>query len=1481
MSDSPSSSSGASSSSSSDSEDSPANRATRVPRGGPDGGPPRVLSEMDDAQLQEKMQRAQERLQGLDRHVEELRQRSEEHDARSRGKLPPEQTAEYLAKMKQLERKRQDLLKVEMDRAEEMRRRRAERGLPPIPVDTSAAGRAAMAERLEAEAKAGQARLDAYKRSKDWAQAETAHEARLKREREKRERERVAELARGGADHSPPPESRRGDDSSDADSLGRRSDDARGRDGRRDRPTGRDHRRDLSRGRRRERREGTAHGGFGHASDREPGDAPPPGYRSAPPPHSVQPPGTYVPGAPYHPGHHPGGYPGMYPPGGYHPHPPGMMGFPGHPAYPPAPYGMYPPSFGDAGDRGARDGGEKRGEASAASGGTPEYASKLKSQVEELQRSLESLLEVARSGRGFGGGSNRGGGDAEGGGGGGSARGAVPDLPRLPDEIKNDEEMKRMYAEHVRDMLKLQLDIGREARVVELERLRTEMLQLKDGILPADATRRAVNAAAANVPAAYPGYPPPPYAFPGAYGSAGPGPYAPGGGPGGDPGAAHSDTLGPAARAAAADMDQTPAANRPFTRVSGELRGVEPDGVLDSGAPSRRSRGSGGGSRAGPPQARDPPQGGPGPRALTPVVEDIGGESPGVVPPGVSPGEGDARSEYSIDEGGSRSDFDSGGSYDSGDGSSDSYYSDDDSERRLRRGLGREVPRRTVRVVLEGAGPMELKDSPARLVAALYEGHEPSRDAGGGAVRARGPLLEPSGHDRGGAARYKWRAKVTMRGVHVTAATKLVLELHAAQPPGQTDGFGREGGGAGFGGGPGGEEVVAWAHIPVLGPDGEPPSGLQVTPLLQLPLMLDAERTMRMEGSKVEVRVFVEPENLDREPTPPGTPRAGGGEAGGGGGRGVGGSVGFGGDGDLIGGKPAWLGGRGVRAQELEANRREDIPGVPRRAWREVRHVGAGGTGGRGEPFQTGDGLVFCVDAARFLPPNVTISRVCGRVISAANDALAPEFVAHAKLDSLAYSPRFHARLRFATGRWNNATATALLQIETIERETSQQRTVGYVVFPFFIDPNTGEPPTKSDAKGVRLKEGGFQLPVYAATAGSGSGFSLAEVLQRPKIPCASVLVRALVATRADTPANKQVPQYEDGAYDSGATFPTAVERRLYAHRVSQPGPPVREAMLELARRTFAPNVLSGMTESDLERWMGKRLERPQFANEKPLNYRRSDAYVPDLGFHVAVDGASRLSKAAFHVAVHSLFPPGTFYASKASDDVAFTQQPDIASSLVAPRWRDGFHARQHVIHEPNLVVVIDVRALVGRVATPVGWALLPVFEEGSEFIASGAFQLPLFQGPVPLPLMQDLVKGQAEGRGVMEVIQGWLEDKKVKFTPDKASVYARLLEDQRLGMLPEPAGSANAGVVFPPYVGEKLEPAFVKKSAGKPYAKNIPRGTLAEEYVAENNALVAASLGLPFVRGGGGFGFGAGRGGDEYSESGYSSTTFTTQTAR
>jgi hypothetical protein len=64
----------------------------------------------------------------------------------------------------------------------------------------------------------------------------------------------------------------------------------------------------------------------------------------------------------------------------------------------------------------------------------------------------------------------------------------------------------------------------------------------------------------------------------------------------------------------------------------------------------------------------------------------------------------------------------------------------------------------------------------------------------------------------------------------------------------------------------------------------------------------------------------------------------------------------------------------------------------------------------------------------------------------------------------------------------------------------------------------------------------------------------------------------------------------------------------------------------------------------------------------------------------------------------------------------------------------------------------------------------------------------------------------------VEETVQGWIDSKKVKYTSDKSSVFVRLLEDQRLGMIPDPAGPSTAGVVFPSYVGEKLQPVWPGK---------------------------------------------------------------------
>jgi len=39
------------------------------------------------------------------------------------------------------------------------------------------------------------------------------------------------------------------------------------------------------------------------------------------------------------------------------------------------------------------------------------------------------------------------------------------------------------------------------------------------------------------------------------------------------------------------------------------------------------------------------------------------------------------------------------------------------------------------------------------------------------------------------------------------------------------------------------------------------------------------------------------------------------------------------------------------------------------------------------------------------------------------------------------------------------------------------------------------------------------------------------------------------------------------------------------------------------------------------------------------------------------------------------------------------------------------------------------------------------------------------------------------------------------------------------------------------------MQPVFLKKSSGKPYAKAIPRGVLADDWITENNAVLAASM--------------------------------------
>ena len=157
--------------------------------------------------------------------------------------------------------------------------------------------------------------------------------------------------------------------------------------------------------------------------------------------------------------------------------------------------------------------------------------------------------------------------------------------------------------------------------------------------------------------------------------------------------------------------------------------------------------------------------------------------------------------------------------------------------------------------MLEGAGPIDLTNAPARIVAAAYEGanRRGTLPAPHGSLAWKTLLAQPSSHAAGGAARGRGRAspRGSRHQRHRRDKTRARASRGAADEGIGADIYGHEAV-------VGPEELVAWAHIPVLGPEGVPLSGLQVSPLLQLPLMLSADRTgSRIEGSKVEVRVWV------------------------------------------------------------------------------------------------------------------------------------------------------------------------------------------------------------------------------------------------------------------------------------------------------------------------------------------------------------------------------------------------------------------------------------------------------------------------------------------------------------------------------------------------------------------------------------------------------------------------------------------------
>ncbi|KAK9815471.1 hypothetical protein WJX72_004235 [[Myrmecia] bisecta] len=750
----------------------------------------------------------------------------------------------------------------------------------------------------------------------------------------------------------------------------------------------------------------------------------------------------------------------------------------------------------------------------------------------------------------------------------------------------------------------------------------------------------------------------------------------------------------------------------------------------------------------------------------------------------------------------------------------------------------------------------------------LYDGYEPVMASADTPVKVVTPFKEAGAGENEG--RVTWAEKLVMPDVRLRSSSMLVLEVHCLRPGPPADGTDPK------------PEMVAWAFAQAL-QNGEVVGGLQSVPVYKLPLMLKAQRKFTFDHAFIDFSM-ADTEPVEPEPVPD------------------------------IPVKPPVAEDEDKDAPPPRPKGPEDVKGVPTAAWCRVQ---------RGvppsEPFKPGEGFMLMIDSARYLPGNVTVSKVTGSVWSCDRQLLCAPFEALCTLDSDAYLPSYNCQISLGSGpdRFDDPTATLLLQIDTVERESRELRCVGYAALPLFIDPRENGQPVRKNINDYVLNQGGFQIPLHIAPPDRDDPtFKGSSLEGSPRVPCASILLRLLDMNSARHQRNRKPPKYSDRAYDTSRALPNAVETNVFYIMLLREPLPVRTALKRLINpaldpagapaggqkkdATAGPQKAGGLfgfggrfgkakeavvvsndaeeadsenegepevvqeaqpvvvdegpqlPDAELQEIMKAKLTRPELWNDVPLNYGRNLPYNKELGFHVAIDSAMKLPRALPAAAIMSLTPPGAFYQEiPVIDDVAVTLQYDMDAPLTSPTWLDGYHRFTLIPYDPALCVILDVRTVIPGSGTtaPVGWAALPVFDKGTRYVATGHYQLPLFQGLPSKALLEEMAAA-----GDMEAaVADNLKAGRLKYLVSNGSVFVRLMDDQRAGQLDDRADStaAKTQLRFPTYLADmpRLLLEFTREArGGRTYDNARSKDIPVQLWIHELNDAIIAATGLDQV---------------------------------
>lgn len=506
--------------------------------------------------------------------------------------------------------------------------------------------------------------------------------------------------------------------------------------------------------------------------------------------------------------------------------------------------------------------------------------------------------------------------------------------------------------------------------------------------------------------------------------------------------------------------------------------------------------------------------------------------------------------------------------------------------------------------------------------------------------------------------------------------------------------------------------------------------------------------------------------------------------------------------------------------------------------------------------YKHSHGIDLYIDSARFLPPDVTITRIIGGVYNSKFKLQGLKIIYTSLPDEPdALNPDFNLRAEIRNEKFDPASRLVIWLI-TINRTTKTVECIGHCALKLF-NMHDGDvdmsQKSNSNARGekVVLNEGAHQLRIQNSIPRtlSESLIGTADEGTSLAIPCASLLVRIVRPTlgrkgkplsTADVPQDEwmskgivaEKPAYKDRVYYCPDYNPSIAESTLFTAMLNRTAMSVRDCLRKLVDK-YHPETHDTEILRMLDSAQPPKLKCPL------LNLDRLVKYDKDFGVAIAIDEAANIPQS-----VGPCFPTVTLVTE---EDSLLHHKSAVfrgcsykldwenvfghhgQSTSRHPVWRDGFHILWGAEFPECTFAVVALWSVQARrssskrrdsvgVCRLVGWTLVPAMLSGG-FCNYGLFQVPLFKNKLDYERLRSLAAERLEQHDLARQISiGRL----FKLHDGGASVTVRITDPRR-----QLNRSATVNKSFMPSKKKFHEPAESHESM----VRMIPMGMGRDSY--------------------------------------------------